>query len=274
MTTIPRAPRWLRPVAWLAAALALASAGAFAGHTGVPAEARRYLADPRFDVMVVSFLEIANAGATNEFPPAGVMRVEETLRGGLRANAAYNFRLQPARRALDYEMEDGRLTRLRAEWYRRPFQGPREGSRLIVFAQVADNPLGREQVVTLEGPWLAATPETRAAALAAMLPPARSAWLQRTLLALIVLAPIAGIALLIRQWHDRGRGFNSRHAAAGALQVAAFTLYGVYESGVTDPAGARGDLAPLLAALVASALVLIVLAPRLAEGRRQSPSLE
>ncbi|HSO07164.1 MAG TPA: hypothetical protein VLW45_07985 [Pelomicrobium sp.] len=257
---------WL--AGWVAALLALAPLCAFAAHENLPAEAKRYLGDQRYDVMVVSILQIDNARATNEFPPDGVMRVEETLRGELRANAAYNFRLQPPRHALDYELEDGRLTKLRAEWYRRPFAGPKEGAGLIVFAQVADNPLGREQVVVLEGPWLAATAETRTAALVAMLPPERSVLLQRALLALILLAPIAGIALLIREWHQRGRGFTPRHAAAGGLQVAAFLLYAVYESGITDHASARGDLSLLLPALVLSAVLLILLAPRLAEGRR------
>ncbi len=252
---------------WLAALLALVPLGALAAHEGVTAEAKRFLTDPRYDVMVVSVLQIDNAGATNEFPPDGVMRVEETLRGQLRANAAYNFRLQPARRALDYEMEDGRLTKLRADWYRKPFAGPKEGSRLIVFAEVSDNPLEREQTVVLEGPWIAFSPDARAGVLAAMVPADRNPTVQTLLLVLIVLAPVAGVVLVTPERRGR-RGLSNRQAAAAGIQVAAFLVYAVYESGITDHASARSDLSLLLPALVLSAVLLILLAPRLAEGRR------
>lgn len=259
-----------RPRRALAALLAVAALTAAAAHDPIPPEARAYLANPRYDVMAVAILQISNAGATNEFPPDGVMRLEQTLRGSLRANAAYNFRLEAARRALDHELEGGRL---RAEWYRRPFHGPREGERLIVFARVSENPLGRESVVVLEGPWLTDTPDMRAAARAAMQPVERTPWVQTLLLALVLLAPVAGVVLLALDWRLRGRGFTPRHAAAAAAQVAAFALYAIYESGVRAPVAARGDLPLLLPALVISAILLILLAPRLAEGYRGSPSL-
>ncbi|MFZ5559041.1 MAG: hypothetical protein ACOZDY_20380 [Pseudomonadota bacterium] len=163
----------------------LVAAAAGAGHPNHWPEARTYLADPHYAVMAVSILQIANVGATNEFPPDGVMRVEAKLRGGLRPNAAYNFRLEPPRRPRDYELQDGNLTRLKPDWYRRPLQGPKEGTRIIVFAYVPDNPLKRERVVVLHGPWLDDTPENRAAALAAMTPRDRAPWLQRSILALI-----------------------------------------------------------------------------------------
>lgn len=252
----------------LAVVLALATLAAGA-HAQMRPEARALLGDPRYDVMAVAILQISNAGATNEHPPTGVMRLEETLRGRLRANAAYNFRLDPPRRALDHNLEDGRL---RDEWYRRPFQGPREGERLIVFARVPENPLERQQMVVLEGPWIADTPENRAAALAAMQPAQRARWVQTLLLALVLMAPVAGVVLTALERRARSRGLTPRHAAAAALQVAAFVVYAVYESGITDHASARSDLPLLLPALVVSAILLILLAPRLAEGYRSSPT--
>jgi hypothetical protein len=203
------------------------------------------LNNPHFDILVVTVVSVESGPFTNEHPPLGMVRIDETLRGDEPAGALYPVRWSAHIADDDYEdrggLRDGRwvLPRLKPDWAQRPLTSPSVGDRVIVFAT---------GVAEFKSIWAQAafrfSPEGRAYALSRMAPPERSEALQMPAFLVVLLAPVACIIL----------HFAARSTAAGArakarmrlalwlLLVLTPAVYAFYESGISIHTNIRVDL--------------------------------
>jgi hypothetical protein len=232
------------------------------------------LENPHFDAVVVSVLSSDDRGATNGDPPTSRVRVEEVLRGrGQPEFMRAVWQAQPG--PGDYEVtarfRDGEYVEPVTEerWYREPLLGPGPGERLIVFYadEEADGSVSVQ--VAYRG-----TERNVTNAVANLAPPERSAWVQAPLFFVIVLSPVACLALfvlsLVRRFPDVLR---RRFAVAVApIPLLALLLYLYYESGISVYTNIRVDLLLVYPALLLAFLFWPALIVRyLFERRRSHP---
>jgi hypothetical protein len=250
---------------------------------GVPAHAQDQVVDerldasmsaplhnPHFDILVVTVVSIENGAFTNENPPKGLVRVDESLRGDEKAGAIYPARWSGHVRADDYEEQGGVRNgtwippRIKPEWSQRPLVPPSAGDRVIVFAA---------GVVEFKSIWAQAafrfSPENRDFAVTHMAPPERSAVIQTPTFLLIVLAPIVCVILHIRL-RSTAASERVRTRLRLALWLALFLVPGVYafyESGISVHTNIRVDLLLLWPAI---ALTTAIAAASLLSERRSA----
>ena len=203
------------------------------------------LHNPHFDILVVTVVSVENGPFTNEKPPLGLVRVDESLRGDEKAGTIFPARWSGHIRPDDYEDRGGVRNgtwippRIKPEWGQRPLMPPSVDDRVIVFAA---------GVAEFKSVWAQAafrfSPESRDFVLTHMAPPERSAVIQTPAFLLILLSPVLCVIL----------HFAAQSAAASertkirlrlAQWLALFLVPGVYafyETGISVQSNIRVDL--------------------------------
>jgi hypothetical protein len=228
------------------------------------------LHNPHFDILVVTVVSVENGPFTNEKPPQGLVRIDETLRGDEKAGTIYPARWSGHIGADDYEDRGGVRNgtwippRIKPEWGQRPLVPPSVGDRVIVFAA---------GVAEFKSIWAQAafrfSLESRDFALAHMAPPERSAIIQTPAFLLILLAPIACVIL-----HFAARSTAASERARTRLRLAQWlvlflvpAVYAFYESGISIHSNIRIDLLLLWPAI---GLTLAIGATSILFGKRSA----
>jgi hypothetical protein len=203
------------------------------------------LQNPHFDILVVTVVSVENGAFTNENPPQGLVRIDESLRGGEKAGTIYPARWSGHIGAGDYEDRGGVRNgiwvppRIKAEWSQRPLVPPAPGDRVIVFAA---------GVAEFKSIWAQAafrfSPESRDFALTHMAPPERSAVIQMPAFLVIMLAPVVCVFLhLVARSTAAGARVRTRiRLAQWLVLILTPAVYAFYESGISIHTNIRVDL--------------------------------
>ncbi|HKW53498.1 MAG TPA: hypothetical protein VJO12_07390 [Stellaceae bacterium] len=226
------------------------------------------LHNTHFDIVVVTVVAVESGPFTNADPPQGLVRVDETLRGGEPVGAIYPARWSGHVHDDDYAdrggMRDGNWVppQLKPEWHQHPLASPKPGDQVIVFAA---------GVAEFKSIWAQAafrlTPENRAFAVAHMAPLERSAAIQTPAFLLILLAPLACVILhiLLRSSAVSASVKFRLRLALWLLLFLVPAVYDFYESGISIHSNIRVDLLLLWPAI---ALTLAIAAASLLTEKR------
>ena len=201
------------------------------------------LRNPHFDVLVVTILEVDDAGATNGNPPRIKVGVDEILRGGDRAPAIDAFWRAPIYHE-DLEGEAPHQLQPSEAWRTQPLKGPEVGDRLIVFAVGGnDGPTAIESAAAYR--YSAANREIALRHMAKE----RAAEIQIPLFLAMMALPVLSLTLLRRARAAPASAKRPRQTVA-ALAVVALGLYAYYEAGISAYSDIRIDLLLVWPALI------------------------
>lgn len=209
------------------------------------------LANPYFDILVVSVVEMESGDFTNGNPPRGKVRIDEVLRGddergiviavwrGKETLGDYN----PAPQNKGGKYTPGKL---KPEWYTRPLTGPSVGEKLIIFK------VGRQT----DGSFLlqfsyAFSEANRELVLREMAPPERKDWTQAAAFFAMVTAPVLSLICFFRLRSpvlSRSRRWILT-AAILVIPLLSLATYGYYESGISIYSNIRIDVLVIWPAL-------------------------
>lgn len=209
------------------------------------------MANPHFDILIVTVVSMESGPFTNERPPQGVVRVQEVLRGREKVGTTYPIRWQSISPP-EYEesggLQDGAniaARRLKPDWANRRVAAPTAGDRFIVLTfGITKGWIRVEDAYRVSD-------ENRSFVTRHMAPPERYGIVQGAAFLFILAAPVACILLHFRsrspRLTDRQKG-RARLALALAVPVA-IAVYAFYESGVSIYSNIRADLLVLWPAL-------------------------
>jgi len=234
------------------------------------------MANPHFDILIVTVISTESGPFTNENPPQGLARVDEVLRGDERSGATYAI-LWRGNSPPEYEesggFRDGAYIPprgLKRDWSEHPVAAPAIGDRFIVFDA---------GVMQKGGIWAQEayrfSAENRNAVIKYMAPPERHGIAQGLAFLLILVAPAACVWLHIRsrspELTDDQKG---RARIALALTVpAAMADYAFYESGISIHSNIRVDLLLIWPALALTVAIACISLLRFAlRGRQSTPN--
>jgi hypothetical protein len=223
------------------------------------------MANPHFDILIVTVISMDSGPFTNQKPPRGLARVDEVLRGDERSGATFPI-LWGGNSPPQYEepggLRDGTYIAPRGvkrDWAERPLAAPDIGDRFIVFdaGVVQKGRISAQEAYRF-------TAENRDLVTKNMAPPERRGIVQGLAFFLILVAPAACIWLHIRSRSSKlTDDQKGRARIALALTVpAAMADYAFYESGISIHSNIRVDLLviwPALALTVAIACLSLVL---------------
>lgn len=219
------------------------------------------LANPHFDILVVTVVEMEAGNFTNARPPRGKVQIDEVLRGpheggivdaSWRASATIgDYDPPPQNKAGQYTPG-----RLKPEWYERPLLGPKVGERLII-CKVDRQPDGSFLIQFS----FAFSEANRAVVLEKMAPAEREDWTQAAAFFAIVLSPVFSLICLMRlRLTELSRaGRRMLTAAILVIPVLALGIYGYYESGISIYSNIRIDVLVLWPALALAFAFWLVL---------------
>lgn len=212
------------------------------------------LANPHFDILAVTVVEMEPGGFTNANPPKGKVRIDEVLRGDDKPGTV-TATWRGGETVGDYDPppqnRGGKYTpgKLKPEWYTRPLEGPKVGDRLIVFK------VGEQSGGSF---WIQYSYRfsdlDRELVLREMAPPERKDWTQLAAFLAILACPFLSLACFLRLRAPSGAPSRRRmyQAAILLLPLLSLATYGYYESGISLYSNIRTDVLLLWPALALS----------------------
>ena len=229
------------------------------------AQARWFLEDPQFAMLLVEVTEARVSQGRNAAPPEGRLRVERVLRGEL-APGSYRYRVS-APEGLDDRDARGEPTR---EWRERPLAGPETGDRVVAFSYLGDAPPQPGGWILLQGPRVRYTPESLSSIESEIV---RDSPFLGPLFATALFLPVAGVVcLLLSLWRAVAETTRRRlERASVALPLVALAAYLVYDGLLSPAYDIRIDLLLLYPLLALGLAASVAGALRLARRRGAPP---
>jgi len=227
-------------------------------------QARWFLEDPQFAVLLVEVTEARVAQGRNAEPPEGRLRVDRVLRGDL-APGSYRYRVLAPQGTNDRDAR-GELTR---EWRERPLAGPETGERVVVFSYLGHEPTQPGGWITLQGPQVRYTPESLPSIESQIV---RNSPLLGPLATTAMFLPVAGVVCLLLSLRRALAETTRRQLerASVALPLVALAAYLAYEQLLSPVYNIRIDLLLLYPLLMLGLAASLAGALRLAR-RRGAP---
>ena len=225
-------------------------------------------------IAIVEAVSLSSEPHTNANPPSGAFRVNEVLRGYLKAESAECF-WRTEKSPQDYEPWNDRMPESwRAQFYRRPLQkewyariidAPRLGEKLIIFA-LQQHPEEREFPLLEIVRAVRATDKNTKIIINNMAPPDRNPHVQ--VCAMLILAGSGwgalALAIMSFQWRKSPRKLKR----VAAVSILPFLLYVFFETG-NRTGGIRIDLVFIYPALLMNGLSLVIASILLLIGKKR-----